>query len=174
MLWTRRSLLILALSSSTTLFAQNRTQSADVVVYGATASGVVTAYTAARQGLKVILLEPGTHVGGMVTGGLSATDAAYFPIIGGYARQFYRQAAEHYGVHTLAEHQDWLSEPHVGEEIFTGWLKNAGVTVVFHQRLREHGGVAKQGTRVISITTEDGAVWRAKVFADCTYEGDLD
>jgi len=155
------------------LVAQGRTQSADLVVYGATASGVMTAYTAARQGLNVVLLEPGSHVGGMVTGGLSATDVAYFPIIGGYAREFYKEAAEHYGVHSLAKHKDWLSEPHVGEAIFNRWLKGAGVKVRFQERLKEHGGVLKKGTRIVSITTEDGMVWRAKVFADCTYEGDL-
>ncbi len=74
----------------------------------------VTAYAAAKEGLHVILLEPGSHVGGMVTGGLSATDVAYFPIIGGYARDFYHEAAEHYGVHTLNKHSDWLSEPEGG------------------------------------------------------------
>lgn len=165
--------LILLFSCSAMLSAQGRTQSADLVVYGATASGVMTAYTAAKQGLNVILLEPGSHVGGMVTGGLSATDVAYFPIIGGYAREFYKEAAEHYGDHSLAQHKDWLSEPHVGEAIFNRWLKEAGVKVQFQERLKEHGGVLKKGTRVVSITTEDGTVWRAKVFADCTYEGDL-
>lgn len=165
--------LILLFSCSAMLAAQKPTQSADLVVYGATASGVMTAYTAARQGLNVVLLEPGSHVGGMVTGGLSATDVAYFPIIGGYAREFYKEAAEHYGVHSLAQHKDWLSEPHVGEAIFNRWLKETGVKVRFQERLKEHGGVLKEGTRVVSITTEDGTVWRAKVFADCTYEGDL-
>ena len=165
--------LIILFSCSAMLVAQGGTQRADLVVYGATASGVMTAYTAARQGLHVVLLEPGSHVGGMVTGGLSATDAAYFPIIGGYAREFYKEAAEHYGVHSLAQHKDWLSEPHVGEAIFNRWLKEAGVKVRFQERLKEHGGVLKKGTRVVSITTEDGTVWHAKVFADCTYEGDL-
>src|SRR5258708_22855653 len=49
-------------------------QNADVVVYGGTAGGAMTAISAARQGLKVTLLEPGKHIGGMVTGGLSRTD----------------------------------------------------------------------------------------------------
>ena len=83
--------LILLFSCTAMPFAQGRTQSADLVVYGATASGVMTAYTAARQGLNVVLLEPGSHVGGMVTGGLSATDVAYCPFIGGYAREFYKR-----------------------------------------------------------------------------------
>jgi hypothetical protein len=145
----------------------------DFLVYGGTASGVVTAYSAAREGLHVVLLEPGTHLGGMVTGGLSASDVAHFQIIGGYARDFYREAAAHYGIHTLNKHSDWLSEPHVGEDIFREWMKSSGVEVRFHERLKEHGGVHTTGTHIDSITTEDGKVWKAKIFADCSYEGDL-
>ncbi|HZY63146.1 MAG TPA: FAD-dependent oxidoreductase [Edaphobacter sp.] len=43
----------------------------------------------------------------------------------------------------------------------------------FHERLKEHGGVHTTGTHIDSITTEDGKVWKAKIFADCSYEGDL-
>jgi len=97
--------------------SQSAPPSVDLVVYGGTASGVMTAYAAAKEGLHVVLLEPGTHLGGMVTGGLSATDVAHYQIIGGYAREFYRQAAAHYGVHTLNKHDDWLSEPKVGGDL---------------------------------------------------------
>lgn len=147
--------------------------SADLVVYGGTASGVMTAYAAAKEGLHVVLLEPGNHLGGMVTGGLSATDVAHFQIIGGYARDFYREAAAHYGIHTLDKHSDWLSEPKVGEAIFNEWLKKAGVEVHLRERLKERGGVSKSGLHIRSITTEDGKSWQAKTFADCSYEGDL-
>ena len=148
-------------------------QPSDLVIYGGTASGVMTAYTAARQGLHVVLLEPSHHLGGMVTGGLSATDHGDFHIIGGYTREFYRQAAATYGVHSLDKASDWLSEPTVGEEIFDRWLKNAGADVRFGERLKEHGGVIKKGTRLIALVTEDGRRWPAKVFADCSYEGDV-
>ena len=40
---------------------------------------------AAREGLKVILIEPRTHIGGMATGGLSRTDFGKKEVIGGYA-----------------------------------------------------------------------------------------
>ncbi|WP_089838717.1 FAD-dependent oxidoreductase [Granulicella pectinivorans] len=165
--------LLFASTAVSALAAAPAAPPVDLVVYGGTASGVVTAYSAAREGLHVVLLEPGGHLGGMVTGGLSATDAAYFKIIGGYARDFYREAAAHYGVHKLDAHEDWLSEPKVGEEIFNTWLKRAGVEVHFHERVKEHGGVSKKGTHVVSITTEDGRVWAAKIFADCSYEGDV-
>src|SRR5258705_1657577 len=76
-----------------------KAQSSDLVVYGGTASGVITAYSAAREGLHVVLLEPRAHLGGMVTGGLSATDLGQFNRIRGYAPDFYIQAAIHYGLH---------------------------------------------------------------------------
>ena len=46
----------------------------DLVVYGGTAGGAITAVAAAREGLRVALLEPGRHIGGMVSGGLGWTD----------------------------------------------------------------------------------------------------
>ena len=151
----------------------SKTPAVDLVVYGGTASGVITAYSAAKEGLHVVLLEPRAHLGGMVTGGLSATDLGQFQIIGGYARDFYMRAASHYGTHALERHQDWLSEPHVGEEIFRAMLNEAGVEVHFHEKLTEHGGVVMASKHVTSIKTMDGKVWQAKVFADCSYEGDL-
>jgi FAD dependent oxidoreductase len=146
---------------------------ADFIVYGGTASGVMAAYTAAREGLSVILLEPRNHVGGMVTGGLSATDVAHFQIIGGYARDFYLQAAAHYGVHDLDRPENWRSEPHIDEAIFTKMLEDARVVVHFHEMLQEQHGVTMSDGKITSITTTDGRHWAAKVFADCSYEGDL-
>jgi hypothetical protein len=155
------------------LAASPKTQSADLVVYGGTASGVMTAYSAAREGLHVILLEPRAHLGGMVTGGLSATDLGQFKIIGGYARDFYLQAAAHYGVANLDKPQNWRSEPHVDEQIFGKMLDDAGVEIHLHEKLKEHGGIQSHKQHIDSITTMDGKQWHAKVFADCSYEGDL-
>jgi hypothetical protein len=146
---------------------------ADVVVYGGTASGVMTAYTAAKRGKHVVLLEPTQHLGGMVTGGLSATDSGYFPIIGGYTREFYSEAARQYGKTNLDHAADWLSEPKVGEAIFQEWLKAAGVQVHLGERLKERGGVERKGTQITSIVMESGARWTGKIFIDCSYEGDV-
>jgi hypothetical protein len=167
------SLAMLSLCFSSASGATAKTLGADLIVYGGTASGVITAYSAAKEGLHVVLLEPRDHLGGMVTGGLSATDLGQFQIIGGYARDFYTRAAAHYGVHTLAKHDDWLSEPHVGEAIFRAMLKEAGVDVRFHEKLIERTGVIMAAKHVTSIKTTDGKIWKAKVFADCSYEGDL-
>ncbi|WP_206733537.1 FAD-dependent oxidoreductase [Bradyrhizobium guangzhouense] len=142
-------------------------------MYGGTAAGVMSAYSAARRGSHVVLLEPGHHLGGMVTGGLSATDLGNPQVIGGYAKLFYRRVAEHYGRSRLDRITDWLSEPHVSEDTFGAMLGEAGVEVVFGARLRERHGVTIENRRIVSVTSEDGREWRAEVFVDCSYEGDL-
>jgi FAD dependent oxidoreductase len=158
---------------TTSLFAAAPAPAVDLVVYGGTSSGVMTAYSAAREGLHVVLLEPGAHLGGMVTGGLSATDLGHYTIIGGYAREFYMKAAAHYGIHDLDRPENWRSEPHVDEDIFRTMLHDSGVVVHFHERLRERRGVELHGRHLVSITTADGKHWPAKIFADCSYEGEL-
>ena len=70
----------------------------DVVVYGATAGGVMTAVAAARHGARVVMLEPRAQVGGMVAGGLSGTDVGKREVIGGLALEFYFRAGRAYGL----------------------------------------------------------------------------
>ncbi len=131
------------------------------------------AIAAAREGLKVVVLEPGRHVGGMATGGLSATDFGKKQVIGGDALEFYRRIGRKYDMARYAQDVAWYYEPHVGEQVFREWLTAAGVDVLFGKRLREKDGVRKEGARLDSIVMEDGSVYRARIFADCTYEGDL-
>jgi hypothetical protein len=140
----------------------------DLVVYGGTAGGVVTAVAAAREGASVALLEPGNHLGGMVSGGLGWTDFGVKEVIGGYSREFFERVGKHYG-----EPLTWHFEPHVAEQVFREMAREAGVKVFFEHRLKEQHGVRKSGLRVVSVTMENGAVFEAKIFADCSYEGDL-
>src|SRR3981081_4289298 len=95
-----------------------RAEKFDVVVYGGTAGGVVAAVSAAREGLKVALLEPGKHLGGMVSGGLGWTDFGRKEVIGGYALEFYWRAGKHYEMSQYGQDIAWMHEPHVAEDIF--------------------------------------------------------
>ena len=63
-----------------------QTVEADVCVYGGTPAGVTAAVQAARMGKKTVLVVFGRHVGGMTSGGLSATDVGNERTIGGLAR----------------------------------------------------------------------------------------
>lgn len=137
----------------------------DVVVYGGTAGGVIAAVSAANEGLEVALLEPGRHIGGMVTGGLGRTDFGRKETIGGMSREFFEHVGQHYG-----EPITWYFEPHVASKVFHDWLDKAGVDVYLQHRLDR---VAMSGIRIQRITIENGASFTAPMFIDASYEGDL-
>ena len=139
----------------------------DVVVYGATAGGTIAAIAAAEEGAAVLLIEPGRHVGGMVTGGLSHNDYGDRSVIGGMALEFYKKVADHY----KAPLYYWRGpEPHVGERIFLDWLEAAGVEIRFGNRVEE---VVTRDHRIESIGLTGGDRISGRVFIDATYEGDL-
>ena len=169
----KRKLFFLICAGALAAAAQPNATSYDLVVYGATASGVMTAVYGARAGLKVALLEPGRHVGGMVSGGLSHTDVGRREVIGGAALEFYWRAGLHYGLPQYLQDIAWYVEPKAAEAIFRQMLDEAGVAVLSGRRLRETDGVQKQGARLAAITMENGERFAARVFADATYEGDL-
>ncbi len=138
----------------------------DVVVYGATAGGVMTSIAAAAEGAKVTLLATNRHVGGMVTGGLGRTDMdRQQHLIGGMAREFFQRLGRHYG-----EEISWFFEPKVAERVLREWLAEKKVEVVYDRPLLR---VRKEGSRIVEIATRDGNTYTGKVFVDGTYEGDL-
>jgi hypothetical protein len=161
----------------------------DVVVYGGTSGGVAAAVQAARMGKRVVLIEPGKHLGGLTSGGLGATDIGNKAAIGGLSRQFYQRIRKHYQDdtawkyekradfkghgHDAKEDTAWTFEPHVAEQVYKDLVKEHKVVVVYSQRLDLKKGVKKDGTRIVSITMESGEEYAGKVFIDATYEGDL-
>jgi FAD dependent oxidoreductase len=163
LLWQLAAILLL----TSTVFGQAK--KFDVVIYGGTAGGVMTAVSAAREGLRVALLEPAKHLGGMVTGGLSRTDFGKKEVIGGIALEFYQRAGKKYG-----REIEWMPEPRVAEAVLNEMVQEAKtITVFLNHRLKEKGGVKKQGTRVVEIKMENGGAFQAPIFADASYEGDL-
>jgi hypothetical protein len=154
----------------------------DLCVYGGTSGGVAAAVQATRMGKSVVIAEPGLHLGGMTSGGLSAVDIGDPRSVGGIAREYFTKLAATVGV-TLAWDKAFKSEgggpatggayaiePHKAEQVFTDMAKEAGVKVHFGARL---ASVKKDGARITEIVMENGDVFRAKVFIDTSYEGDL-
>jgi len=141
----------------------------DVVVYGGTAGGVMTAVAAAREGLNVALLEPTNHLGGMVSGGLSATDHGEKAVVGGYPLEFYERLGRHYG-----QEIEWYPEPHIAEKVFQEMIQEGQTIAVFYQhQLKEKGAVKKREKSITEIGMENGSVFHAAIFVDASYEGDL-
>jgi hypothetical protein len=171
---------------------------AEVCVFGATSGGIAAAIQAARMGKTVTLVEPGSYLGGMTTGGLGATDIGNKAAIGGLAREFYARIARYYAQETawkFERRQDyfakrdgyqvkapapaagnqmaetmWTFEPHVAAKVFQEMLTAAQVPVYREQRLAT---VIKKGRHITEMTMDNGNVFRAAMFIDATYEGDL-
>lgn len=154
----------LALAST---HAQSRApEQYDVIVYGATAGGTLAAIAAAGEGRTVALLEPGRHIGGMITGGLGRTDMdRQQHVIGGMSREFFERVGAHYG-----EPVSWLFEPKISRRVLLDWLEQAKIAVFLDHRLRT---VRKEGATIVALQTEGGRSYTARVFIDATYEGDL-
>src|SRR5882724_6680490 len=154
---------------------KERIITADVVVYGGTPAGIVAAVTVAREGKSVVLVEPGKHLGGMLTGGLCATDTGNRATIGGYSREFFDRVRAHY-VKKYGEKSEQVRdcsdgfrpEPHVAGLIFKEMLAEAKVTVLFNAPLGALGQ-PKNEPRISNIGGTD-CFCEGKVFIDASYE----
>lgn len=118
----------------------------DVAVYGATAAGVAAAVAAREGGASTVLVDSGTHVGGMVSGGLSWTDVGDTSVLGGFAHRFYAAVADHYGAPLWSVKGP---EPHVAEGLLTAMLDG------------------------VDVRLGESALPDAAVYVDASYEGDL-
>ncbi len=155
---------------------------ADVCVYGGTSGGVVAAVAAARLGKRVVLAEPGAHLGGLTSGGLSAVDIGDPRSVGGIAREYFTRLVARYGKQLQwdqpfqgrgggpATGGAYSIEPHVAEKVFDAMAQEAGVVVLRNARLQH---ARKADNRIVELRMEDGRRVRAKMFLDTTYEGDL-
>jgi hypothetical protein len=146
----------------------------DICVYGGTSAGVIAAYTAKQLGKSVILVEPGTRLGGLSSGGLGFTDIGNKYAISGLALDFYRRIGRHYG-----KFEQWIFEPKVAESIFKEYIRRGNVPVKYATRILD---VKKENGWIRQIVTESSLddkagktsnVIEAAMFIDCSYEGDL-
>ncbi len=155
-------------------------EEADVVVFGATPGGFCAAVAAAREGSKVILVEPTAHVGGLSTGGLSHCDSNQMrrEALTGLFEEWHVRIAKDYVTRGQKAPYDpmdktpgikWVFEPHVAMRVTLAMLREAGVTVVTEAPLIR---VEKSGARISRLRTTKGD-FAARTFVDGTYEGDL-
>jgi hypothetical protein len=108
---------------------------------------------------RVVLLSFDDHVGGLTSGGLTATDLGNVKAIGGMAMEFYKR---------LGKKSKF--NPGDAEAMFRTMLDEAGVTVLLRRPLES---AEVQDARIRSITMLTGETIRAKMFVDASYEGDL-
>lgn len=168
----------------------------DLVVYGGTSAGVVAAIAGSHMGLRVALVSPDRHLGGLTASGLGWTDSKDGRAVGGLARVFYHRIWRHYrseAAWTRSRRDDyaarvraqpgptiddvqqvmWTFEPSAAEAIFERWLEESNVHVVRDARLDRARGVEVRAKRIERLRTLEGHVLDASVWIDASYEGDL-
>src|SRR5690606_1626239 len=159
--------LIFCCLSVSVVYGQKKVE-VDLCIYGATSAGVVAAYTAAKAGKKVVIVDPVNHIGGLSSGGLGMTDIGNKFVVTGLALDFYRKIGKHYGTF-----EQWIFEPKVAEQIFRDYLGKTNVQMMMNNPLIK---VNKNGNTITDIelgSSEGTNRVSAKIFMDCTYEGDL-
>lgn len=156
-------------------------ESFDLCVYGATASGMLAAISAAERGHSVALVEPSRWLGGMIGGGIRlATDCEHPVDIGGWTRRLLLHERTFQVWNQDGGQADLLRMWHELAQQFN-------LPIFFEHRLQ---AVEKEGMRITRLVLEyappleDGTpapeasrgealAISASLFIDASYEGDL-
>lgn len=161
----------------------------DLVVVGGTPGGVACAVRAAREGLRVLLVQHDQHLGGMLTNGLGQWDALYggerAALFNEFARQIADSYRERYGEKSPQYRAAQFTQKHYPMARFEPSVAEAQTDrlVAAENNITTLKGyipvsVARDGPIIRTLTLkekwgEQTVTVRAKVFADATYEGDL-
>ena len=188
-----------------------KTYQADVCVYGGTASGVMAALAAKKEGAKVILIEPTRYLGGMTGGGIHHLDWGKGNTVGGSTYKMLTESLKTGKEDLLMERCYWCMGNKEYRERFRKAIDTAGIKVIYEHRLGKvqvGGKTIEHPTRQKPIALGENFPQRkkrilsaqscstmhqsmkpaalphsppkanvikvsAKVFIDCSYEGDL-
>ncbi len=160
----------------------------DVVVYGATPSGIASAVNAAREGATVALIDEAIFVGGLFSGGLPKSDFRSYESVQGTFGEFMKRVLNHY-IQEYGKESSQVKlcmrgaqfEPKVARLIFEQMLNEQKAIKIFleHRLISVKKSPSKdKRTSINSIRLENLAGSGTievigKVFIDATYEGDL-
>ncbi|HVF65850.1 MAG TPA: FAD-dependent oxidoreductase, partial [Casimicrobiaceae bacterium] len=160
---------------------------ADLLVAGGGAAGVAAAVTAARRGLKVVLVERYGFCGGGAVAGMSGTVCGLYEasdrvesrprqVVFGFADEFVRLLATRGGVTAPMRYgKTWtrVHDPLMWREAADHLLRDARVDVLFHTVVT---GAILDGTRVAGAMawSKEGPIeLRAKLIIDASGDADV-
>lgn len=167
---------------------------ADVIVYGGTSAAITAAVQVVKMGKTVLVVSPDKHLGGLTASGLGFTDTGNKSVIGGLSREFYQRVFNYYDTDETWKWQTkedygnvgqgtpaidganktmWIFEPHIAENIFEDFVREYKIPVYRNEFLDREKGVQMKDGKIMAITTLDGKTYKATIFIDATYEGDL-
>ncbi len=179
--------------STILFFYSSSTVAYDIAVYGATPGGISAAITAARvsSSLKIALIEPTADIGGMSTGGglglrdlgldetseLLISFSAFFLylrilVVGSVAYDWVKNNMKYYPKATNLVYQPDVK---IGYQSFHDLISNySNIELVTGTGPLVGESLQMNGTRIVQVmTADDRRIWKASVWIDGSYEGDL-
>ncbi len=162
------------------------TKNYDIAICGGGVAGCAAAISAARMGLKTVLIENCVFTGGLATAGLVLV---YLPLCDGQGRQvvfglsdLFLKLANQYGPADIPT--DWHEGGH--HKRLQVYFSPASLVLTLDELLQKHGVDLWFDTRIIGTETDNGRVTAvqvanksgcgkicAKVFVDATGDGDV-
>ena len=159
----------------------------DLIVIGGGSAGVATAVTAARQGLNVVMVERHGFCGGGAVAGHSGTVCGIYeasdamsakPVqaVWGFSDEFTSALQKRGGLGDPVRYGKTFTRVHdpiLWREAADGFLRGAGVTVIYHAVAT---GVLTEGKRIegVQLWTKQGPLTlRAPITVDASGDADL-
>ena len=196
--------------SHTCLAADVACHDVDVCVYGGTASGVMAALAAEKEGANVIIVEPSRWLGGMTGGGINHLDwgkgntvgGSTYKILtdglgnqvrghGGHAvvgignreyRERFKKAVEDRGITVIYNHR--VGKVQAGDAIIDSPTRQNPIAMnestaeyteanSIRSITLDYAPVDETGCPIPEPKKRNAITVSAKVFIDCSYEGDV-
>jgi len=161
---------------------------ADVAIYGGTPAGIAAALAAGRAGKQVVLIEPYSWIGGLVSNGLTHTDYHAYEGLTGTFLEFTKRVeafyANKYGKESPQvqdTHRGTHAEPAVNRLVLERMVAEVPtIRVLTRHVLRRNQAADSSATsasvlRAITVLgpEQQAVTVKATVYIDATYEGDL-
>src|SRR3984957_13538171 len=159
----------------------------DVLVVGGGAAGVAAAFTAARAGARVLLLEKYGFCGGAAVAGLLGTGCGLYAapegaakppeqVVFGFADRFIDVMKSKGGITEPQRYDNTYTlthDPLVWREAGDHFLEQAGVKVLFHTTVIDVLTDAEQVRGVLAWTKQGRAEIRARLTIDASGDADV-
>ncbi len=155
---------------------KNAMKESDVLVIGGGPAGCMAALAAARDGMKVTLLEAATCLGGMATSGLVSKWAPFTDKEKVIYKSQPVELMERYKKAAGIEEDkwDWVPiHPEILKTVYDEMLGEAGVHVLFATQAVD--AIAENGEIQCVIAANKAGLtpYKAKIYIDCTGDGDV-